>query len=151
MITESTSKQQLAALLEDAMQALAVAEDVARESNRIRHADYIHVVLRQVEDLRMRNEDYDPDMGVDAFPVVFRSHVGMEPYAVRVAVAHDGNRAIYRYLANAGTFLAGRFAFVYPENEHGIRSPAHYANVKALHDPSEFAWDEEPQKAAVAS
>lgn len=127
--------------LEDALLPLALALEEAREVGRALHAQSIVAVIAQIEDLRQRNEEYDPEIDSPDFPRVIR--YGPVPRATRVAVARDFTRAIYRSIdgSTARAFRTPHFV-VFPmvEGEHRRRSEP--INLGTLAEANAYLWDE---------
>lgn len=145
---EAESTRAIAGFLEDALVPLVLALDEARTSGRALHGQSIAAVIAQVEDLRQRNEEYDPTIDLPDFPRVIR--YGSVPRATRIALAKDFTRAIYRSVegATARAFRTPHF-IVYrkTEGEHRERSkPVHLAT---LAEADAYLWDEPDELAAA--
>jgi hypothetical protein len=139
---DAPTTQAIAAFLEVAMQALAEAQDAARDASRDVHAQSIAAVLLQVEDLRLRNEEYDPTREHSAFPRVLRRW-GSQPFAIRVGIARDETRAVYRSLESS-TLARYRTPYyvVYEPNETGHREPPRPVMLSRLAEVDSYLWDD---------
>lgn len=145
------STREIVDLLEVGMQALAAALDVARATNRDHHAQRIAAVLTQIEDLRLRNEEYDPAQESPHFPRVIARFAGTQPVGVRVAVAKDASRAIYRSL-DAQTVKRTRaehYIIYAPEPGSDHRRPPTPTHLGGLAEADAYFWDD-PDELRVA-
>lgn len=150
--TETT--QAIAEQIEAAMTAVAIAADLAGEDARTGHRVALLAELRVLEDLRLRNEEYDPATEAYMYPNVIRS--GSIARAVRLAVAQDESCAVYKQIGPGAGHNPSRtpFFIIYPY-VHGSEvrreqaaSPVHLAH---LPDADKYVWDDrEEYEAAVA-
>lgn len=139
-----THQDEIIAALEGAAHVLSIAADMAREDGRRKHANAIIAVVRDVEDLRVRNEEFDPDDLNPTFPNVVRDPRG-PARAIRIAVAADGSCAIYKLsprLARRSPFNSPYyFAFPIEPGETTRRRDPAPCDLSMLVNPGAYVWD----------
>lgn len=149
---EAESTQEIAGHLEDALLPLAMAASIADEAGRPVHARAIIGTLIQIEDLRVRNEEYDPDLADAEFPRVFRRW-GTDPYAIRIAYAKDASRAIYKSLeASTERVFQTPYYVVYRRVEgqkHRVQAPDPI-RIDLMPEVDAYIWDD-PDEIKVAA
>lgn len=149
----SPGADEIAERLEDSMQSLAVAGEIAEEAGRDVHAAAIRATLAQVEDLRQRNEEFDPNLADVEYPRVMRRW-GTDPYAIRIAVARDFTRAIYKSLeATTERIFRTPYYILWPketgEGRHRMQAPTPI-RIDLMAEVDSYLWDE-PDELTFAS
>lgn len=139
-----THQAEIIDALEGAMTVLNIAADMAREDGRRKHANAITAVVRDLEDLRTRNEEFDPDDLNPIFPNVVRDPRG-PARAIRIAIANDLSCAIYKLsptLARRSPFhTAYYFAYPFKPGSTTERTPPVPCDLSMLVNPGSFMWD----------
>ncbi len=139
MATEAS--QEIIESLEGALELLSTAHAAAVEIHRDWHAQAINDAMRIVEDLRQRNEEYNPNMGAGPFPGVIRTPTGVAR-SVRVAVALDGTRAIYRMVGDQTTHRGTREYIIFAPGVGEFRPPAECVNVELMADAALYQFED---------
>jgi len=150
-MTTDDELRRLQEALEHAMTTLSLATEYAGLLGRAQFATSIAAVVRQIEDLRQRTEEFDPAQLDPMYPAIIRA--AGEPRATRVAIARDASSAIYKRLDGSGGPWRSPYYRIYPYTPGSVVARVREAaavDLRTLPDPDKYAWDAPEELAATA-
>lgn len=137
--------------LELALGALALVADFAAAMGRPQFGASVASVVRQLEDLRQRTEDFDPAQLDPQYPAIIRA--AGEPRATRIAIAHDSSSALYKRLDGSSGPWRSPYYRIYPYAPGSVVARVREASavdLRTLPDPDKYAWDAPEELEATA-
>lgn len=150
-MSDQEAIERINAGLEQSLEVLALVAEYAAVIGRPQFGQSVTALLRQIEDLRQRTEEFDPAQLDPQYPSIIRA--AGQPRATRIAIALDSSSAIYKRLdGSMGPWRTPYFR-IHPYAPGSVVArirESQAVDLRALPDPDKYAFDAPEELEATA-